>query len=170
MAKGFIKLHRQLTDHWLYKDRPFDRTHAWIDLLFLASWKDSTRDFKGQPIGQKRGEVVTSVKALSIRWGWSEGKVRRYLDALEKDGICTKKRLSHGMVLTIEKYGYYQDARRTNGSSHGSSGGSSDGDNRRIDKEYKECASADEGDCVDVASLPREEVEELERLLGRKLS
>lgn len=167
MAKGYIKLHRQMTEHWLYADKPFDRTHAWIDLLFLANWKDNTWNFKGQVIEQKRGDVVTSVKALSLRWGWSEGKVRRFLDALKKDGMCTQKRLSHGMVLTIENFGFFQDARQSNGSSHGSSRGSSDGDKRRKDKEeIKKETHALEGDSETVASAQREEDEELARLLG----
>lgn len=143
MKGGYIKLHRQITDHWLWdNDEPFDKRSAWIDLLLMASWKTGTRDFKGQIIEQRRGDVVTSMKSLSMRWGWSEGKVRRYLDALSKDGMLTKKRQSHGVVLTIENFSFFQDERRTDGSSLGSSLGSSHGDNRRRDKESKEDARA----------------------------
>lgn len=171
MKNGFIKLHRQIQDHWLWNnDEPFDRRSAWIDLIMMASWKSGTRDFKGQIIEQRRGDVVTSVKSLSMRWRWSEGKVRRYLDALQKDGMLTKKRQSHGVVLTIENFSSFQDERRTDSSSHGSSRGSSDGDNRRRDKEEDKETRAREDEPVGIASAPREEVEELERLLGRKLS
>ena len=168
MAKGYIKLHRQMTEHYLYNEKPFDRAHAWIDLLFLASWKDATRDFKGQILEQKRGEVITSVKALSERWGWSEGKVKRFLNSLEMDEMCRQKRLSHGRVITIEKFAFFQDARQSNGPSHGPSRGLSRDDNRRKDKESIKKAWLREDGSVDVSSLPREEVEELERLTGRK--
>ena len=167
MKNGFIKLHRQIQDHWLWNnDEPFDRRSAWIDLIMMASWKSGTRDFKGQIIEQRRGDVVTSVKSLSMRWRWSEGKVRRYLDALQKDGMLTKKRQSHGVVLTIENFSSFQDERRTDSSSHGSSRGSSDGDNRRMDKEEDKETRARECDQEAVDSAQREDDEELARLLG----
>lgn len=165
MKNGFIKLHRQIQDHWLWNnDEPFDRRSAWIDLIMMASWKSGTRDFKGQIIEQRRGDVVTSVKSLSMRWRWSEGKVRRYLDALQKDGMLTKKRQSHGVVLTIENFSSFQDERRTDSSSHGSSRGSSDGDNRRRDKEEDKETRARESDHVAVDSAALDE--EIAKLWG----
>ena len=165
MKNGFIKLHRQIQDHWLWNnDEPFDRRSAWIDLIMMASWKSGTRDFKGQIIEQRRGDVVTSVKSLSMRWRWSEGKVRRYLDALQKDGMLAKKRQSHGVVLTIENFSSFQDERRTDSSSHGSSRGSSDGDNRRRDKEEDKETRARESDHVAVDSAALDE--EIAKLWG----
>ena len=166
MKKGYIKLHRQITEHWLWNNgEPFDKRSAWIDLLLMASWKSSVREFKGEIIEQRRGEVVTTIKALAARWGWSEGKVRRFLAALKTADMCTLRRRSHGMVLTIENYAFFQDERRTDGSSHGSSDGSSNGDNRRRDKEGNKETRAREGEPL-VAPPTREEREEIERLLG----
>ena len=160
MAKGFIKLHRKITDHWLWDEKPFDKAHAWIDLLFMASWKDATRDFKGDIITQKRGEVLTSVKSLSLRWGWSEGKVKRYIATLEADGMCTSKRLRHGRLLTIENYSLFQDRRLSDGLSDGLS----DDDNRRKDKESNKEEKkdiADEASEGDFVPMPEELKEKL---------
>lgn len=36
---GWIKLHRKITDHWLWEDKPFARGQAMIDLLILAGYQ-----------------------------------------------------------------------------------------------------------------------------------
>ena len=30
---GWVKVHENLNDHWLWEDRPFAKGQAWIDLL-----------------------------------------------------------------------------------------------------------------------------------------
>ena len=40
---GWIIIHRKITENTLYFAETFDKTHAWIDLLILASFKN--RDF-----------------------------------------------------------------------------------------------------------------------------
>lgn len=168
MAKGFIKLYRQITKHWLWFADPFDRAHAWIDLLLMANWETITRPINGMAVEQQRGEIITSVGFLAKRWRWSENKVRRFLKALTADDMVRTDGRPYGTSITIENYASFQGGRRTNGRADERTDGRADGRQEKKNKEeYKERAGADEGDCVDVASLPREEVEELERLLGR---
>jgi hypothetical protein len=47
MKRGWICLHRQIQDHWLWEDRPFSRGQAWIDLLMLANHEDKKMIFDG---------------------------------------------------------------------------------------------------------------------------
>lgn len=39
--KGWISLHRSVTDHWLFdEDRKFSKFEAWIDLLLMVNHTD----------------------------------------------------------------------------------------------------------------------------------
>ena len=70
--KGWIKLWRAEMNDPLYRDEPFTKWQAWIDLCMMADDK---------------GAVKTSIKALKIRWLWgSETKVRNYLKAVKESG------------------------------------------------------------------------------------
>ena len=119
MAKGYIKLHRGITEHWLCDDKPFDMFHAWVDLILQANWKTSQRVFNGQIITQERGQVVCSIGGLADRWGWSKGKVRRFIAALEKDKMV-----------------------HTDGSTDGTADGSTDGTQQKKNKEEQRNARA----------------------------
>ena len=87
VSNGFIKLNRELLDHWLWQDRPFSKGQAWVDLIFLADYSDEDVLLKGEIIPCRRGELRHSINYLSERWGWSRGKVTRFLNTLEADGV-----------------------------------------------------------------------------------
>lgn len=114
MAEGWIRLHRSIQEHWLWKDEPFSKGQAWIDLLMLANYEDKKAPYKGEVITCKRGDVNLSISALAKRWGWSRDKVRNFLKVLESDGMVTTKATTHRTTVTIEKYGFFQDLVTTN--------------------------------------------------------
>ena len=64
----------------MWEDKPFARGQAWLDLLLLASWKDNDFWKRGIHIQQPEGTVAVSVKGLADRWGWSRGKVDKFLN------------------------------------------------------------------------------------------
>lgn len=106
--EGWIKAHRSLTEHWLWKDKPFSRGQAWIDLLLLANHEVKKTILNGALTTVDRGEHVTSILKLSERWGWGRKKTSRFLDDLENDQMITQKRTAHSTTVTIVKYGVYQ--------------------------------------------------------------
>ena len=57
MNNGWIPIHRQLQEHWLWEDKPFSKGQAWIDLLMLANYKDTKVPYKGEIISCKTGGV-----------------------------------------------------------------------------------------------------------------
>lgn len=171
MKDGFIKLHRQIQDHWLWKNgEPFDKRSAWIDLLLLANWETATNSIKGIKFEQKRGEVVESISFLAKRWGWSENKVRRFVADLAEEGMVRAHGRPYGTSITIEKYELFQSRRRADGRANERAGERADGRQEKKNKEELKETRAREDEPQGIASAPREEVEELERLLGRKLS
>lgn len=117
--KGYIRLYRDIRDHWIWDDKPFSRGQAWIDLLMMASHENKTMLFDNRPMTLKRGQFVTSLQKLADRWGWSRSKVNRFLCDLKSEQMLDKKRNARGTVLTIEKYSIYQDARNNNRNNRG---------------------------------------------------
>lgn len=107
---GWIKLDREITEHWLWKEKePFDRRSAWIDLLLMANHKDFKTLYKGKLVERKRGEVNTSTRYLADRWRWSRGRVNRFLELLEADEMVTLNSTTDGTTITIENWGKWQD-------------------------------------------------------------
>ncbi len=110
MAVGWISIHRQLQEHWLWEEKPFSRGQAWVDLLLMANHEDSKFPLGNQLIEAKRGDVVTSEVKLMERWGWSKSKVRAFLNLLENDSMIIKKTDSKKTTLTVLNYGVWQDS------------------------------------------------------------
>ena len=108
MARGWIRLARRLQEHALWEDKPFARGQAWVDLLMLACYENKKIPFDGRLLELQKGQLLTSIRKLSERWGWSQGKTARFLDVLEAEQMLTKKRYANGTVLTLANYEVYQ--------------------------------------------------------------
>ena len=113
---GWFKIQREIEDHWIWKsDEPFDKRSAWIDLIMLANYKDR-RTMDGESVVlRKRGDVNYSMLWLAKRWKWDRRKVKRFLMALERDGMVSLNSTSHGTTITIENYAKHQDSGTTDG-------------------------------------------------------
>lgn len=112
MSEGWISLHRQLMDNWLWtSSEPFDRRSAWVDLLLLANHKE-VKAMKGDKVVVfKPGTVNRSMESLAKRWRWSRSRVSRFLSALESDGMVSVLRSTNGTTITIVKYSDFQNQR-----------------------------------------------------------
>ena len=111
--KGYIKIYRDIRDHWIWDDKPFSLQAAWIDLILIANHADKTILFNGEIITVEKGQHMTSIAILADRWGWSRGKVRRFLDKLKTEHMIDTNRHSGGTLITIVKYGDYQGVRHS---------------------------------------------------------
>jgi len=110
MAKGWISIHRKLQSHWLWKDKPFSKGQAWVDLLLSANHEDCKFPLGNQLVDAKKGDVITSELKLMDKWGWSKTKVRSFLSMLEKDSMLVKKTDSKKTTLSLTNYGVWQDS------------------------------------------------------------
>ncbi len=113
MAEGWVKVDRAVQDHWLWKEQPFSTGQAWIDLIMIANHADNTIQFDGKPLVVERGSMVTSIRKLSERWGWSRKKVGRFLDVLERDSMLSQNRATKRTTITLVNYSKFQDAAPT---------------------------------------------------------
>ena len=111
---GFIAIYRKITEHWLWDNyEPFDRAHAWIDLIFMANFRDKDVLFNGKMVTVRRGQRITSLRNLSEKWNWSKDKTARFLDTLEADGMITRESDRFKTLITIVNYEFYQNVRDT---------------------------------------------------------
>lgn len=109
MAKGWILLHRQIFDNWIWSDGKFDKAHAWLDLLLLANTKTEKKMYRNNLKVFRRGEVNLSIDFLAKRWGWNWRTVDRFLENLQKDDmILVKKCRGEYTTITIVNYGKFQ--------------------------------------------------------------
>lgn len=108
--KGWICVYRKIEDDWIWNDKPFARGQAWVDLLLMVNHDNKKIFFNGEPVEVKRGQRITSIKQLCQRWGWSNKKVKRFLELLQEDDkirleIAPRK----ATTITIVNYNVYQD-------------------------------------------------------------
>ena len=106
---GWIKIDREITSHWIFKDEWKFRN--WIDLLTLVNHSEQKVNIKGTVLTCKRGETLCSLDTLAKRWNCDKSKVRRFLKLLESDSMIVLKSEHITTRLTICKYDTYQGER-----------------------------------------------------------
>jgi hypothetical protein len=106
---GWIKIHRSITDHWLYcEKRVFSKLEAWYDLLLNVNYCDSKTIIKGKLYEVKRGQSIMSLESWAKRWNWDKSKVRRFLNMLQNDSMIELVCDNITTQITICNYDSYQ--------------------------------------------------------------
>lgn len=112
-GKGYIKIYRDIWDHWIWKsNRPFDEFHAWVDLIMLMNHQKEDVLFDGKLIPVQRGSRITSLRQLAIRWGWGKNHVSSFLELLEKNGMISQVRDSKKTLVSVVNYSIYQNPKK----------------------------------------------------------
>jgi hypothetical protein len=109
---GWIKIHRSITNHWLYSEkRVYSKLEAWYDMLIAVNYSDSKTLIKGKLYEVKRGQSIMSLDSWAKRWSWDKSKVRRFLNTLQNDNMIELKSDTITTQLTICNYESYQGER-----------------------------------------------------------
>lgn len=106
--EGWISIHRKICDHWVWDEKPFCRSKAWIDLLLMVNHTDNKITLDGQLFEVKKGQRITSIRKLANRWGWSTKKVKMFLSVLESDNMLVVKSDNKKTLITVVNYDFYQ--------------------------------------------------------------
>lgn len=171
MDKGWIKLYRKIQDNMLWYDsEPFDRRSAWIDLILMANVQNKDIMYRGQMIRIKRGQVYTSIRKLAARWHWSRDKVNRFIKTLIKAHMIEHDtRTQSATLLTIVKYGDFQNRADSNKATNKSTDKDSDKDTdesllkkNKNEKRNKESAAPTSNE----SAAPEEKKERVEVIPG----
>lgn len=141
MSEGWILIHRKLQESQIWaNDQPFDMRSAWIDLLMLANHADNEIVIDYKPFIIRRGQYLTSVRKLSVRWSWSKDRTLKFLRLLKSLKMIEKESNNQRTLITIVNYEVYQDqqdTKRTQTSTqtrHGSDTGSPQTNNEKNEK------------------------------------
>jgi DNA-binding transcriptional regulator YhcF (GntR family) len=106
---GWIKLHRSITEHWLYTEkRKFSKFEAWNDILLTVNYSPAKTIIKGKIININRGESILSLESWGKRWNWNKSSVKRFFELLKKDGMIELKSETITTRLSVCKYDTYQ--------------------------------------------------------------
>jgi hypothetical protein len=109
MSIGWIKIHRSITEHWLYTEkRKFSKFEAWNDILLNVNFTPGKTIIKGKLININRGESVLSLETWGKRWNWDKSSVKRFLELLKKDEMIELKNETVTTRLIVCKYDTYQ--------------------------------------------------------------
>lgn len=165
MNEGWISLHRQIQDNFLWKDKPFAKGQAWVDLLLLAYHEDTDRIYRGELKHYKRGEVHTSFSFLAERWGWGWRKVRRFIAMLEETSMVTLSVTTHDTTITIVNYSFFQGEGRTNSRTDSRTEGRTDSTQSIMINNSKNDNNTRQRRGTSYAERKRKEREELDELI-----
>ena len=127
---GWISLHRQILDSWIWEDKPFSYGQAWTDMILVANHEDNNILFEGKIITIPRGAFHTSILKLADRYGWNRKKTTKFLDLLENQKMVTTERTTHGTTITIVNYDKFQTLGTTDGTTNGTAQGTTKGQPR----------------------------------------
>lgn len=112
MSKGWISLHREIKDHWLYQEkRQFSKLEAWLDILLNVNHADKKVMIKNSLFLVKRGDSINSLDTWAKRWNWNKSRVRRFLSLLENESMICIFNETKTTRLTVCNYDNYQDLR-----------------------------------------------------------
>ena len=65
---GWVKIHRQIMDHWLWKEQPYDKARAFMDLVLNANREDKKKVIGNNVFMIYRGSFFTTSNELAERW------------------------------------------------------------------------------------------------------
>lgn len=105
---GDVKLHRKICQKDLWLEEPFTKGQAWVDMILLASHRDTSFSIRGVKVNLKRGQLGWSEVKLSERWRWSRNKVRRFLRGMEMEQQIEQQKNGVTSIITLKNYDLYQ--------------------------------------------------------------
>lgn len=128
-GKNFIWVYRSLRENWVWRERPFSPGQAWVDLLMRANWRASKIPHPGKmgPAMLQPGELICSKRELAVNWGWSRGKIERYITCLENESMVEATNDTTYTRLKILNWGRLQKSARKDGATNGATNGAIDG-------------------------------------------
>ena len=131
--EGWIKIHRQIKEHWIWKSQ--NRFQWWIDILLSVNHADTKLLIKGTLIECKRGQSVRSLETWAKDWNVTKKTVKDFFELLQKDSMLVYESIQISTRITVCNYDNYQDivnAKETKGK-------------RKVNGEYTDTAPKQEG-------------------------
>lgn len=105
-AIGWIMLHRQIQDHWIWKDA--NKFKWWVDILLTVNNKKNKVAIGNEVFECDRGQSLLSIQSWGQRWGVSKDTARNFFSLLEKDKMIYRVSIGKSTRITVCNYDSYQ--------------------------------------------------------------
>jgi hypothetical protein len=112
--KGYVSLYRKIKDNPIFQDS--ELLHVFIYILLETQYKEEGKEvyFRGEKISLKRGEMITGRNRIALETGIKPDTIYRKIIALQKLGIIHNRTHNRYSIITLIKYGEYQDPKNKN--------------------------------------------------------
>jgi hypothetical protein len=106
--EGWIKIHRQIREHWVWNDSLYLK--AWLGILLTVNHEDKKILIQGELIECKRGQSLLSLSGWVKCFGkkWTMQRVRTFFELLKSDQMIETEGLRKTTRLTVCNYDNYQ--------------------------------------------------------------
>lgn len=115
MNNGWIKLHRQIKEHWLWKD-PI-RLQWWLIVILEVNFKPGKMKLGNKIIRIDRGASSHSLRTWANLFGCGTKATTNFFDLLENDQMITRKTIGKGKhsttLINVSNYEQYQSIEET---------------------------------------------------------
>ena len=105
---GWVKMHRSITEHWIWTSERHSKQSAWVDLIMMVNHEDRKITIGNKLVTIQRGQVWTSYKKLRARWKWSQDRLKGFIDMLVADKMIAVDPTRSGTLITVLNYLIYQ--------------------------------------------------------------
>lgn len=108
---GWVKIHRELFRHPIWKKSTPEQKVILIALIGMANHEPRKWEWKGNEYEVKRGQTITSLDSIQEECGKgiSTQNIRTALVRFEKLGFLTNESTKSGRLITICNYCKWQD-------------------------------------------------------------
>ena len=118
-GNGWVKIHRKIFENGLSEDKPYTKLLAWIFMIAMANHKESFFYIRGNKFTVGRGQLAWSESRLAAQFGWSRGRIRRFLNDLKNERQIVQQKNNITSLITISNYDRYQSGGTTDGTTDG---------------------------------------------------
>ena len=141
---GWIKVNREIMDHWIFRDAEYFR--AWILMLMMANHEGKTVLVNKKPVMVRRGSFFSSIRDLASKLEIDRRRLTRLITLLESEQMLTTNRTTDGTTFCVVNYDKYQAYGTTDGTTNRTTDRTTDGTTDRTtdgttinknDKNYK---------------------------------
>lgn len=150
---GWIKVHRDVTEHPVFKGQPV-RLGVFVWLLCNVAWKPTRIDVQGKTVDVERGQICISLRKLAEQCGVTLKVVRSVLERLKMDTVVGTETVNGRTLITICNYDKYQTADDTSGTAEGTEKGTRGAQQGHIKEEGKKVKNSPNGERARGARLP----------------
>lgn len=124
---GWVKMHRSITDHWIWTSERHSKQSAWVDLIMMVNHEDRKITIGKKLVTIHKGQVWTSYEKLKERWKWSDDRMSGFIKMLVDDKMIAVQPTNRGTLITVLNYLIYQGSVDQDSEQPGSRPGSGSG-------------------------------------------